>query len=96
MQRVRFCSFTTSEAVFPAFLEFFFFFGWAKMKRLIDSIGVSQLRCWSVCTMSGSSRYPERSYYDILGVSENASRDEIKKAFHAVGRTYVLNIVEGN
>ncbi|KAF7846974.1 hypothetical protein BT93_L3523 [Corymbia citriodora subsp. variegata] len=36
---------------------------------------------------TGSRRHPERSYYDILGVSENASRDEIKKAFHAVGRT---------
>ncbi|KAK4797213.1 hypothetical protein SAY86_029539 [Trapa natans] len=31
---------------------------------------------------------PEQSYYDILGVSENASRDEIRKAFHALAKKY--------
>lgn len=37
---------------------------------------------------TGSCRYPERSYYDILGVPENAGRDEIKKAFHALAKKY--------
>ncbi|KAL0361779.1 UNVERIFIED_CONTAM: Chaperone protein dnaJ 1, mitochondrial [Sesamum radiatum] len=30
----------------------------------------------------------ERDYYEILGISKNASRDEIKKAFHALAKKY--------
>ncbi|XP_030528609.1 chaperone protein dnaJ 1, mitochondrial isoform X2 [Rhodamnia argentea] len=37
---------------------------------------------------TGSCRYPERSYYDVLGVSENASRAEIKKAFHMLAKKH--------
>jgi hypothetical protein len=36
----------------------------------------------------GFSSSAERNYYEILGVPENASRDDIKKAFHAV-RTFL-------
>lgn len=30
----------------------------------------------------------QRDYYEILGISKNASRDEIKKAFHALAKKY--------
>ncbi|KAM7514523.1 hypothetical protein LguiA_004106 [Lonicera macranthoides] len=30
----------------------------------------------------------ERDYYEVLGVSKDASRDEIKKAFHALAKKY--------
>ncbi|PON55442.1 Terminal organelle assembly protein [Trema orientale] len=37
---------------------------------------------------SGFYCSPERDYYEILGVPQNASRDEIKKAFHALAKKY--------
>ncbi|XP_024022976.1 chaperone protein dnaJ 1, mitochondrial isoform X2 [Morus notabilis] len=37
---------------------------------------------------SGFSCSPERDYYEILGVPRNASRDEIKKAFHVLAKKY--------
>lgn len=43
-------------------------------KRYIHATGI----CYAV----------ERDYYEILGVSKNASRDEIKKAFHALAKKY--------
>ncbi|KAG6648791.1 hypothetical protein CIPAW_07G169800 [Carya illinoinensis] len=37
---------------------------------------------------TGFSSSAERNYYEILGVPENASRDEIKKAFHSLAKKY--------
>ncbi|CAK7347209.1 unnamed protein product [Dovyalis caffra] len=37
---------------------------------------------------SGSCNAKERNYYEILGVSENASREDIKKAFHLLAKKY--------
>ncbi|KAJ4824130.1 hypothetical protein Tsubulata_041822 [Turnera subulata] len=37
-------------------------------------------------TATSSAR--ERSYYEILGVSENAGREEIKKAFHSLAKKF--------
>lgn len=34
--------------------------------------------------MSGACYSAERDYYEILGVSRDSSREEIKMAFHAV------------
>ncbi|XP_050212697.1 chaperone protein dnaJ 1, mitochondrial-like isoform X2 [Mercurialis annua] len=37
---------------------------------------------------TGSCNAKEPSYYEILGVSENASQDDIKKAFHSLAKKY--------
>lgn len=37
---------------------------------------------------TGAYQSPERSYYEILGVSKDATHDEIKKAFHALAKKY--------
>ncbi|KMS94908.1 hypothetical protein BVRB_014210 isoform B [Beta vulgaris subsp. vulgaris] len=37
---------------------------------------------------TGSLRASERNYYELLGVSKNASRDEIRKAFHELAKRY--------
>ena len=37
-----------------------------------------------------------RDYYDILGVSKNASQDEIKKAFRKKARQYNPDVNKDN
>ncbi|CAO2834438.1 unnamed protein product [Amaranthus hypochondriacus] len=37
---------------------------------------------------TGSLHASERNYYDVLGVSKDASRDEIRKAFHGLAKKY--------
>ncbi|XP_050236689.1 chaperone protein dnaJ 1, mitochondrial-like isoform X2 [Mercurialis annua] len=37
---------------------------------------------------TGNCNAKEPSYYEILGVSENASQDDIKKAFHSLAKKY--------
>nr|GMD41271.1 chaperone protein DnaJ 1, mitochondrial isoform X2 [Ipomoea batatas] len=38
----------------------------------------------------------EKDYYDLLGVSKDASREEIKKAFHALAKEYHLDANKNN
>lgn len=38
-----------------------------------------------VCVCEGPCYAIERDYYEILGIPQDASLDDIKKAFHAVG-----------
>nr|GMD66293.1 chaperone protein DnaJ 1, mitochondrial isoform X2 [Ipomoea batatas]GMD82285.1 chaperone protein DnaJ 1, mitochondrial isoform X2 [Ipomoea batatas] len=38
----------------------------------------------------------EKDYYDLLGVSKDASREEIKKAFHALAKKYHLDANKNN
>lgn len=45
---------------------------------------VSSLRNDPFDCILGSLHASERNYYDVLGVSKDASRDEIRKAFHGV------------
>ncbi|XP_011098846.1 chaperone protein dnaJ 1, mitochondrial isoform X3 [Sesamum indicum] len=45
---------------------------------------------WSKRFLHATAPYcsMERDYYEILGISKDASRDEIKKAFHALAKKY--------
>ncbi|KAL3617849.1 hypothetical protein CASFOL_038170 [Castilleja foliolosa] len=37
---------------------------------------------------TGAHRFMERDNYEILGISNDATRDEIKKAFHSLAKKY--------
>lgn len=47
---------------------------------------------FSACIVTAFSSSADRDYYRALGVPENASQDEIKKAFHSV-RDYYESLV---
>lgn len=42
----------------------------------------------SICVALSQCRVEERDFYEILGVSENSSQEEIKKAFRSMAKIY--------
>ncbi|XP_059638250.1 chaperone protein dnaJ 1, mitochondrial isoform X2 [Cornus florida] len=52
----------------------------------IATTGMPQMKCFIHST--GFCYSMERDYYEILGISKDASRDEIKKAFHELAKKY--------
>lgn len=51
-----------------------------------------KLIVWIACVSLGSLHASEKNYYELLGVSDNASRNEIRKAFHEVIFSVLLTI----